>query len=141
MRHRGISKTDIAASMIIAAAPLAAMSSCISERQALTDPLPGGGTCSIPVSSKAVGTVVVFIKNFTFIPQQVTVKRGTTVTWINCENVGLDSHSSTSNAGVWDSSLIPPGSIYSRTFNEPVGTVLAYHCVPHPFMTGSVDVE
>ena len=140
MRRR-ISKADIAAAMIIAAAPLAAMSSCISERQALTDPLPGGATCSIPVSSKAVGTVVVFIKNFTFIPQQVTVKRGTTVTWINCEAAGLDSHSSTSNSGVWDSPLIPPGSIYSRTFNEPVGTVLAYHCNPHPFMTGSVDVE
>ena len=141
MRPRSFRNADITAAMIIAVAPLAVMSSCISERQALTDPLPGGGTCSIPVSSKAVGTVVVFIKNFSFIPQQVAVKRGTTVTWINCEAVGLDAHSSTSNSGVWDSSLIPPGSIYSRTFNEPVGTVLAYHCVPHPFMTGSVDVE
>src|ERR1044071_7307434 len=109
MNRRSITKTDIAAAVIIAAAPLAAVSSCVSERQALTEPTPGGATCTIPVSSKAVGTVVVFIKNFAFTPQQLTVKRGTTVTWINCENVGLDSHSSTSNSGAWDSSLIPPG--------------------------------
>jgi plastocyanin len=118
-----------------------ALSSCFSERQSATGPLPGTSECRIPTTSPAAGTVVVFIRNFTFIPEQITIKRGTKVTWFNCEDPGSDSHSSASDAGVWDSPSIPVGEAYTRTFNDVTGTVFAYHCAPHPFMKGTVNVE
>jgi plastocyanin len=114
------------------------LAGCFSEKTA-TGLLPPTGDCAIPTA--AAGTVVIFIQNFTFIPEQVTIKRGTKVTWVNCEAAGSDSHSSTSDAGIWDSPSIPVGSVFTRTFNDATGTVFNYHCTPHPFMKGTVDVE
>lgn len=126
--------------MLISAVTGVSVSSCFSERQESTGPLPSG-ECRIPTSSPAAGTVVIFIRNFTFIPQSVTVKRGTKVTWVNCEDGSVDSHTSTSDAGVWDSPSLDSGDTYSRTFDAAAGTRFDYHCVPHPFMKGTVEVE
>jgi plastocyanin len=115
------------------------LASCLSERQSVTAPLTGD--CRIPVSSAAAGTVIVFIRNFTFIPEQVTIKRGTKVTWVNCEDAGSDPHSSSSDAGVSDSPLLRVGEAWTRTFNDAAGAEFNYHCVPHPFMKGTVSVE
>ena len=115
--------------------------SCFSERQSATDPGTSAAVCRIPISSPAVGTVIVFIKNFAFVPQQISIKRGTTVTWINCDDAGTDSHTTTSNSGIWSSPTLTAGDTYSRTFNDATGTVFDYHCIPHPFMVGTVNVE
>ena len=136
MRNAGI--TTVA---LIAVALVAALSSCFSERQTATGPTANGGECRIPTSSAAAGTVVIFIRNFTFIPEQVSIKRGTKVTWVNCEDTGSESHTSTSDTGLWDSPRLAPTDVYSRTFNDATGTVFSYHCVPHPFMKGTVNVE
>lgn len=125
--------------VVIAALTGVSVSSCFSERQESTGPLPAG-ECRIPTSSPAAGTVVIFIRNFTFIPQSVTVKRGTKVTWVNCEDDSADPHTSTSDAGLWDSPTLRSGDTYSRTF-DTAGTRFDYHCVPHPFMKGTVEVE
>ena len=117
------------------------LSSCFSERQSATGPGTGAGECRIPISSPAVGTVIVFIKNFAFVPQQVSIKRGTTVTWVNCDDAGTDSHTSTSDTGLWSSPTLASRDTYSRTFNDPTGTVFDYHCIPHPFMVGTVNVQ
>ncbi len=117
------------------------LSSCFSERQTVTGPPTQAGECRIPISSGAAGTVVVFIRNFAFVPELVTIKPGTKVTWVNCEDAGSDSHTSTSDAGVWDSPTIQVGAAYTRTFNDATGTVFSYHCVPHPFMKGTINVE
>jgi plastocyanin len=117
------------------------LSSCFSEKQTATGPLPQTGECRIPLPSPAAGTVVVFIRDFTFVPTIVTVKRGTKVTWVNCENAGFESHTSTADAGAWDSPSIRPGEAWSRTFDDPTGAVFDYHCVPHPFMKGTINVE
>ena len=117
------------------------MSGCFSERQSATGPGTSAGECRIPISSPAVGTVIVFIKNFAFVPQQISIKRGTTVTWVNCDNPATDSHTSTSDAGLWSSPTLAAGDTYSRTFNDPTGTVFDYHCIPHPFMEGTVNVQ
>ncbi|HUQ19574.1 MAG TPA: plastocyanin/azurin family copper-binding protein [Gemmatimonadaceae bacterium] len=132
-------RTTLAAAAFIIAA--IALGSCISERQTVTAPTGGGGNCQIPLSSSAAGTVVVFIRNFTFVPAQVSVKRGTKISWVNCENPGLDAHSSVSDAGVWESPTLQPGDTYSRPFNEAPGSALEYHCNQHPFMKGTVNIE
>ena len=110
---------------------------CFSEKT--TGPLPITGDCTVP--NAAAGTVVVLVRNFTFIPAQVTIKRGTKVTWVNCEDPGSDAHTSTSDTGVWDSPSIPVGAVFTRTFNDVTGTVFSYHCTPHPFMKGTINVE
>ena len=125
----------------LAAALLAGfITGCVSERVTANETPAPAGECKIPTTSNAAGTVVIFVRDFTFIPQQVTVKRGTRVTWVNCEDPTADAHTSTSDAGVWDSPRIAPTEIYSRTFND-AGTVFNYHCVPHPFMQGTITVE
>jgi len=118
----------------------AGLLSCFSEKQA-TGPVVQNGECRIPISSPAAGTVVVFIRNFAYVPEQVSIKRGTKVTWINCDDPGIDSHTSTSDAGLWSSPNLAAGDSYSRTFDDPTGTVFSYHCVPHPFMEGTINVQ
>lgn len=119
---------------VVASLPLA---SCFSEKTT-AGPLPLTGDCTIP--NAAAGTVIVFVRNFTFIPEQVTIKRGSKVTWVNCEDPGSDAHTATSDAGIWDSPSIPVGAVFTRTFSD-AGTVFNYHCTPHPFMKGTVNVE
>lgn len=121
-----------------AAAASLLLASCFSEKQS-TGPLPLTGECAIPTA--AAGTVIILIRNFTFIPDQVTVKRGTKVSWVNCENAGSDSHTATSDAGIWDSPSIQVGAAFTHTFDYAVGRDYNYHCVPHPFMKGTVNVE
>jgi plastocyanin len=134
-------KAVVVTATLIIATVSAILSSCFSERQSATGPLPLTGECRIPISSGAAGTVVVFIRNFAFVPEQVTIKRGTKVTWVNCEDAGSDSHTSTSDSGIWDSPTIQVGAAFTRTFNDATGSVFNYHCVPHPFMKGTINVE
>ncbi|PZE20021.1 stalk domain-containing protein [Paenibacillus xerothermodurans] len=73
-----------------------------------------------------------------FSPAEVTIKPGTTVTWVLKSSM---LHSVTSYDGLFDEQLSPDGQkSFSYTFNEP-GT-FGYVCVVHPFsMTGTVIVE
>jgi plastocyanin len=79
--------------------------------------------------------VSVAISNFTFSPNQITVKAGTKVSWTNSDGA---AHTVTSNSGAFDSGTLNPGNSYSFTFNTP-GTY-NYHCTIHPNMTASVVV-
>src|SRR5207248_414579 len=69
-------------------------------------------------------------------PNPVTVNVGQTVTWLNA---GPSSHTSTSDASLWDSGVLNPGDSFSFQFNTP-GTY-AYHCSIHHSMTGTVIVN
>lgn len=140
MSRCSIRRDKKTAAALAAAVLMSSVVGCFSDRVAGTDPPAGSGECRIPTTSTAAGTVVIFIRDFTFIPQQVNIKRGTRVTWVNCEDPGADAHTSTSDTGVWDSPRVSPAEVYSRTFTE-TGTVFTYHCVPHPFMQGTIKVE
>ena len=80
--------------------------------------------------------------NSCFDPNPVMIAMGGTVTW---ENTDTAAHTVTSGSatdgpdGVFDSSLIMAGGAsFSHTF-DAVGTY-PYHCMVHPWMTGSVVV-
>ena len=128
------------ASAIVAGAALFAFTSCFSERQAITEP-DTSGECRIPIGSPILGTTrtLVAIRNFAFQPEVVHITAGTTITWVNCEPEGVDPHTSTSESGVWNSGDLPPGTIFSHTFDE--AGRFEYLCVPHPFMRGVIVVE
>jgi plastocyanin len=114
---------------------------CFSERSE-SDTTGPSGTCRIPVGSGVVGSVqaVVAIREFRFFPDTLRVQRGTTVTWVNCEeDFANEPHTATDGGGSWGSVELPPAEIYSHRFDE--AGVFRYFCEPHPFMSGILIVE
>ena len=82
--------------------------------------------------------VIVGIENHAFTPANVTIARGQTVTWVNCESQNI-RHTATADDGSWESPLFGPPQTYSRTFSAAGNN--PYFCEPHPFMTGTVVVS
>jgi plastocyanin len=76
------------------------------------------------------------IDQYAFLPQRITVKPGTTVTWTNDDD---DSHTVASSSKLFKSKALDTGYRFSFTFTTP-GTY-AYICSVHPYMTGAVVVE
>jgi plastocyanin len=76
------------------------------------------------------------IDQYAFLPQRVTVKAGTTVTWTNDDD---DSHTVASSSKFFKSKALDTGDKFSFTFTTP-GTY-DYICSVHPYMTGAVVVE
>jgi len=92
--------------------------------------LPGWADTAAPATA-------VSIDNFTFGPQSVTVKAGTTVTWINKDDIphGIAS----ANNAFTKSKALDTDDSYAFTFTTP-GTY-QYFCYIHPHMTGTIVVE
>ena len=112
------------------------LAACFSEHVATQPPSRDVATICASPDTPPAGVIV--IKNFAFRPSASTVRAGEKLTWVNCETNGV-SHTSTSNDGLWASGLIAPSSTFDHTF--PTAGSFAFHCEPHPFMTGTVTVE
>ena len=86
-----------------------------------------------PETSKAVT-----IDNYAFGPANLTVKRGTTVTWTNQDD---DVHTVKSDSGpdAFNSSALDSGDRFSFTFDK-AGTY-QYICSIHPYMHGQIVVK
>ena len=95
------------------------------------NPAPGGSSSSvaIPVGASSLG-------NRAYMPDDLSVTVGTTVTWMNSDSV---SHTSTSDAAGWNSGVVAPGGQFSFAF-QTAGT-FPYHCTIHPGMVGTVVVR
>jgi amicyanin len=78
------------------------------------------------------------IKDFAYSPANVTVKKGTTVTWTNQDSMRHDVNPDDSTEEFKKSSLLAKGESYTVTFNT-VGTY-SYYCSPHPYMKGTITV-
>ncbi len=76
------------------------------------------------------------IDNFTFAPQRLTVKAGTTVTWINEDDI---PHTVSSSAKLFKSKALDTDDKFSFTFTTP--GAYEYFCSLHPHMTGMILVE
>ena len=87
--------------------------------------------------AQSPAAVAVGIDNFTFNPQTVTVKAGTTVTWTNRDDIphGLAATNNTFKR----SQALDTDDSFSFTFTTP-GTY-QYFCYIHPHMTGTIVVE
>jgi amicyanin len=83
----------------------------------------------------AADAIAVKIGNFTFGPQELKVKAGTTVTWTNEDDM---PHTVVSPNNFRSKVLDTDGS-YAFTFTTP-GTY-KYFCSLHPHMTGTIVVE
>jgi plastocyanin len=82
-------------------------------------------------------TRTLLIKNFSFKPANITIKRGTKLRWINNDSA---AHTATANnKRSFDSGRLGKGQSYTHTFKS-VGKK-RYLCKIHPHMRGSVLVK
>jgi plastocyanin len=76
------------------------------------------------------------IDNFNFAPREITVAVGTTITWVNQDDV---PHTVVSNDDKFTSKALDTDDKYSFKFTE-AGTY-EYYCSVHPKMVGRVIVK
>jgi plastocyanin len=95
---------------------------------AATTAAAGGGAA-------AAGAGAVSIKDFAFNPADVTVAKGTTVTWKNDDSA---THRIKSGDGSFDSKDLKNGDSFDHTF-DTAGT-FDYICGIHPSMKGKITV-
>jgi len=99
---------------------------------------PFTGTISAPAGSSVPGCEET---NECFIPAEVSIGIGDTVTWYNADTA---AHTVTSGIpgesdGIFDSSLFMAGTTFEHTFDE--AGQYDYFCMVHPWMTGKVQVN
>lgn len=92
-----------------------------------------GGSSSGSTSGGSGGTAV-SLENFTFVPSQINVAVGGTVTFKNNDSV---QHNVAGDS--WSSGLIDPGASFSQTF--PTAGKFSIRCKIHPSMTATVIVK
>ena len=95
-----------------------------------------GAASAVAAQPAPAADAEVEIDQFAFIPQRITVKAGTTVTWINEDDT---PHTVASSSKLFKSKALDTQDKFSFTFTTP-GT-FAYFCSLHPHMTGVVVVE
>ena len=79
--------------------------------------------------------VQVKIANFTFDPPTLTVKAGTTVTWVNTDDI---PHVVSEKDGKFRSPALDTDDKFSQVFSA-AGTI-EYYCAIHPHMMGKIVV-
>jgi plastocyanin len=91
------------------------------------------GDPSAPASAQAA---TIAVKDFSFQPQALTIKAGTTVTWTNLDD---EPHTVRSDTGLFRSGALDGNERFSFTFDKP-GTY-RFTCSIHPHMTGTIVVQ
>ena len=79
---------------------------------------------------------LVHITNFTFAQQAIVVRPGSTVTWLNDDDI---PHTVAAVDKSFKSKVLDTGDRFSFTFATP--GQYAYFCSLHPHMTGKVVVK
>lgn len=128
-------KSKLLYSVLLAVLPLSlVLASCGSSSTYTGD----SGNASATGTTEGASTATeITMKNIHFVPNDITVAVGTTVTWTNEDAV---AHNVTSDDGLFESGNITKGETFSYTFDKP-GTY-SYHCTLHPpDMKGTVVVQ
>ena len=109
---------------------------------------------SVNTSGTEASNNTVLILNYAYVPADLTVPTGTTVTWINQDSVGhtvtegdpnsskqakLRAFDSSGEAVTGKVALIGAGESWNYTFTTP-GTY-EYYCIVHPYMIGHITVS
>jgi plastocyanin len=94
----------------------------------------GDGAPQTPVVLSA-SQVTVDISDFDFLPRDLTIKAGTSVTWVNHD---LAPHDATDVGGSWATAMLNPQESDTLTFDSPGS--YKYLCSIHPAMTASLTI-
>ena len=97
--------------------------------------LSGSAIC-IPSAAQTPDANQILIKEFMFAPNPLTIKAGSTVTWVNMDD---EPHTVVSNTRMFRSGAMDTKESFSFKFDQP-GT---YHftCSIHPRMVGVIVVQ
>jgi plastocyanin len=88
-------------------------------------------------NQRAQGVVTISIKDNSFSPSRVYLKKGGIVTWVNQDDL---DHQIVGDSGMWGSrKVLSENSRFSQQFDVP-GTY-PYHCALHPKIKGEVVVK
>jgi plastocyanin len=93
-------------------------------------------TTSLSAVAARAADLEVKIDNFTFTPQRLAVKAGTTVTWTNADDI---PHTVASSTKAFKSKALDTDDKFSFTFTTP--GAYEYFCSLHPHMMGAIVVE
>jgi len=122
-------KRDMTVLIAIATVILLASTSSQAQHQS-------GYTKIMQTATGTDATPQVSIDNYAFSPASLTVKVGTTVTWINHDD---DAHTVDSTQGKFKSATLNKGDRFEFRFSEP--GEYPFYCRFHPKMTGKVIVQ
>lgn len=137
--------TALGAAVTLAALAGACGSSSHSSAQARISSTIASSTTSpvsssaAPTSSPAAAAAAIEIKNYKFVPADITVTPGETVRVRNDDSV---THTMTSQAPnkAFDTGSIDPGATATFTAPSTAGSY-SYICSIHPFMRGTLTVS
>jgi len=114
---------------LLVALAVVCAAACSDSTTTTTSPSGPSASATIPSGASTMTTTA-------FGANPLTVTSGTTIMWVNNDNV---THTSVADAGAWNSGSIAPGGSFSRTFSS-TGT-FTYHCTIHPNMVGTIVVN
>ena len=121
----------VSATLMFAIACGGGSSSPATAPSPMPSPTPAGQSSSVAIPVGAAS-----LSNRAYMPDNLDIAVGTTVTWMNTDS---ESHTSTSDATGWNSGTVAPGGRFSFAF-QAAGT-FPYHCSIHPGMVGTVVVR
>jgi len=119
---------------VIGGAPVFAHEECDDAES--SKPAAGKPVASMPAQALAGSNVVV--KLFQFQPGRIQVKAGTTVTWVNDDEI-LHTVTMEKKDGGFDAPLDGKGKSFSFTFTKP--GIYSYYCDRHEHMRGEIEVR
>lgn len=125
-------------SVIVLAGGAFALTRNSSDKSDSTTPDTSSSSNQAEQSDNAPEANTIEMRDLAFTPKKITVKKGTSVTWVNRDSARHDIVPDEPSDDFKASELFGQDQSYSVTFNT-VGTY-AYHCTPHPFMKGTVEV-
>jgi plastocyanin len=127
----------ILTAVVLASTPVLAYEDCDDVDQAKTAMAERGDG----VGAQSLGTANVTIKLFQYQPGRIQVKAGTTVTWLNEDEIfhTVTAVAREGKGGGFDAPLDGKGKSFSFTFSQP--GVYTYYCDRHEHMRGEIEVR
>jgi plastocyanin len=133
MKRHGIGLGILTAALLVGSHPASAHEGHAHSRNRIS----AMADSETAAPSPAADTMVV-IKLFQFQPAQLQVKLGTTVTWVNQDEI-LHTVTLDDKAGGFDAPLDGKGKQFSFRFTQP--GVYRYYCDRHEHMRGEIEVR
>ncbi len=91
-------------------------------------------------------TYMVYVRDYAFVPQNLTVGKGSTVVWVNNDGSanyqvyhGIEADHGSNPDSYFHSGPLGLGGVFGYTFNMP--GVYGYHCSIYPWMGGTIAVS
>lgn len=108
----------------------------MTRRTVLTRALAGAAVLPLlSISARAATTHQIAIQGMAFVPADLTIAAGDSVTWTNADN---GAHTATADSAAFDTGRLANGASATLTFGAAGSH--PYFCAIHPMMRGTITV-